>query len=240
MSSLRALHNNRSFDIWAQSYDTQLNPLVMLEERYLKQLLPEVSDRHVLDAGCGSGRWLTYLSGLNPHTLRGIDTSPAMLQLASQKNIPGVELLQCSSDVTPFADHSFDLILSSFVLSYIEDVRRLAVEIDRIARNGCDLFLSDMHPETQVRLAWKRSFRSSEGKIELDSVTHNLPNIVEIFDSLGWRLCATIEPGFSTPEREVFVTAGRLDNFLEAVGLPAIYLLHLQKRSNPPRKQPLE
>ena len=39
MSPLRTLHKNRSFDIWAQSYD-----------------------RHVLDAGCGSGRWLTYLS----------------------------------------------------------------------------------------------------------------------------------------------------------------------------------
>jgi ubiquinone/menaquinone biosynthesis C-methylase UbiE len=205
----------------------------MLEERCLKQLLPEVSDRHVLDTGCGSGRWLTYLSGLNPSTLHGIDTSSAMLQLASRKNIPGVKLLQCSSDVTPFADRSFDLILSSFVLSYIEDVRRLAVEIDRIASNGCDLFLSDMHPETQVRLAWKRSFRSSEGKIELDSVRHSLPNIVEIFDHLGWRLCTTIEADFGTPEREVFVTAGRLDNFLEAVSLPAIYVLHLRKRSGP-------
>jgi ubiquinone/menaquinone biosynthesis C-methylase UbiE len=240
MSPLRTLNNNRSFDIWAETYDTQLNPLVMLEERHLKQLFLEVSNRRVLDAGCGSGRWLTYLSSMCPRTLHGIDTSSAMLQLASQKNIPGVELHHCSSEVTPFADRSFDLILSSFVLSYIEDVRRLAVEIDRIALNGCDLFLSDMHPETQVRLAWKRSFRSSQGKIELASVRHSLPNVVEIFDSLGWRLCATIEADFSTPEREVFVAAGRLNNFLEAVGLPAIYILHLQKRSGPSRRRPVE
>jgi hypothetical protein len=158
-----------------------------------------------------------------------------MLQLASRKNIPGVELLQCRSDETPFADRSFNLILSSFVLSYIEDIRRLAVEIDRIASNGCDLFLSDMHPETQARLAWRRPFRSDQGKIELDSVRHSLTNIVEVFDPLGWRLCATIEAEFDIPEREVFVTAGRLDNFLEAVGLPAIYVLHLQKRSDPLR-----
>jgi len=129
----------------------------------------------------------------------------------------------------PLGNNRFDLIVSSFVLSYVEDVRSMAIEIDRIALKGCDFFLSDMHPETQARLNWKRSFKSSNGKIELDSVRHTLANIVETFGSLGWELLETIEPEFGHPEREMFVAAGHLDYFLEANGFPAIYLLHLKK-----------
>ena len=48
--SQNRLGNDGAFAAWAQSYDTQLNPLLMLEERYLKQMLPQVKDRDVLDA----------------------------------------------------------------------------------------------------------------------------------------------------------------------------------------------
>lgn len=229
VSSTKDLRNNCLFGAWAQTYDSQPNPLLILEKRYLETMLPEISGRDVLDAGCGSGRWLSYLANKKPHSLRGIDLSSAMLQMASQKSIQGVELLQCPCDVTPFENHSFDLILSSFVLSYIEDIYDLAVETDRIARDGCHLFVSDMHPETQDRLAWKRTFRDGQSEVEVKTARHDLREIVKIFNSLGWELCAAIEPEFGTPEREIFIDAGRLDRFHEAEGCPAIYLLELRK-----------
>ncbi|MGD0098393.1 MAG: methyltransferase domain-containing protein [Terracidiphilus sp.] len=225
----KASRNDRRFDAWAESYDTQANPLLMLEKRYLETMLPEITGRDVLDAGCGSGRWLSYFAKRSPRRLRGIDRSSAMLQGALGKKIPDVELLQCSCDETPFEERSFDLILSSFVLSYVEDIYEFAVETDRIARNGCHLFVSDMHPETQGRLGWRRSFRDGANEIELKTVRHELREIVTIFTSLGWELCAAIEPGFGTPEHEVFADAGRLNRFDEADGWPAIYLLHLRK-----------
>jgi len=105
----------------------------------------------------------------------------------------------------------------------------LAAETDRIARNGCHLFLSDMHPETQECLGWRRTFRKDQNEIELKTVTHGLRKIAAIFDSLGWELCSAIEPEFGTPEREIFASTGRLHRFHEAHDHPAIYLLHLQK-----------
>ena len=152
-----------------------------------------------------------------------------MLQAAAQKNIPGVELLRCPCDVTPFGDRSFDLILSSFVLSHAEDIHGLAAETDRIARNGCHLFFSDMHPETQERLGWRRTFREGQCEIELKTVRHHPREIAAIFDSLGWKLCAAIEPEFGDPEHNIFASAGRLHRFREAEDYPAIYLLHLRK-----------
>jgi len=230
-SAQAAMRNHRAFAEWARSYDLQLNPLLLLEERYLKPMLRESSGLDVLDAGCGSGRWLSYLSGQGPRSLKGIDECQEMLRVATAKNVPGVELFQSRCDSTPFVNDSFDLIISSFVVGYIENLKCMALEMDRIARNGCDLFLSDMHPDTQARLAWKRAFPGKMGEVVLDTTGHTVRQIAETFNSLGWEICTGIEVEFAAPEREIFVASGRLDKFFEAEGHPAVYLLHLRKRN---------
>ena len=48
------------FDLWAETYDEENNPLLMLEERTLEPFLPSLVGAHVLDAGCGTGRWLRH------------------------------------------------------------------------------------------------------------------------------------------------------------------------------------
>jgi ubiquinone/menaquinone biosynthesis C-methylase UbiE len=227
--SARKLRNDRAFDRLSSSYDTQENPLLLLEQRYLELMIPDISGLDVCDAGCGSGRWLSYLADKKPRSLTGIDTSAAMIRVARQKIIPGVELLRCRCQETPFPEQNFDLILSSFVLSYIDDIERMAAEVDRIARDGCHLFLSDMHPETQDQLGWKRAFTGREGQICFETVRHSVHQILAIFTSLGWETCAAIEADFGAPERGAFEAAGRLDRLLEADGFPAIYVLHLRK-----------
>ena len=221
--------NGRAFNAWSRSYDNQANPLIMLEQRYLEKLLPVISGRDVLDAGCGSGRWLRYLAARHPATLRGIDTSPAMLKVASRNRIAGAELYRCSCDATPFVASSFDLILASFVVSYVADLNAMAEEFTRIARDQCDLIISDMHPETQQRLHWTRSFRSRGGEVRLDSIPRDPAEIVAAFAHHGWRLVSIIEPEFGNPEREVFASAGKPHRFSEAAGSPAVCILQFRK-----------
>src|SRR5260370_35240268 len=132
-NSERKLRNDRAFDVLAQSYDKQINPLLLLEKRYVERMLPEIAGRDVVDAGCGSGRWLSYLAEKKPRSLTGIDASGAMLQAAWQKRLPGVELLRCSCEETPFPAPSVDIIRSSFVLTCITQIDRLAVETGHIA-----------------------------------------------------------------------------------------------------------
>ena len=227
--TIGTLEDEDVFAAWAHSYDASPNPLLMLEERYLLAMLPRVGGRDVLDAGCGSGRWLRPLAARNPRTLHGIDTSSAMLHVAAQKWTSGVALSQCSCDMTPFPDRSVDLILSSFVLSYFDKLESLADEFTRIARDGCDLVLTDMHPETQAQLGWKRSFTSPHGEIEISTTRHPLEDLIAIFLRREWELVAFIEPEFGAPEQQVFASTGRLNRFNEAAGHPAIYLAHLRK-----------
>jgi cytosine/adenosine deaminase-related metal-dependent hydrolase/ubiquinone/menaquinone biosynthesis C-methylase UbiE len=221
--------NLRAFDTISGSYDTDINPLLALEERYLRPMLPPVTGIDVLDAGCGSGRWSRELAAARPRRLTGIDASAQMLEVARTKQIPRVELIRCGLEALPLADQSLDLILSSFVMSYIEDLACLAREFDRVARKGCSLLVSDMHPETQRQLGWKRTFSHGADKIEVTPFSHDLNQIVLAFQDLGWHLDAAIEPVFGASEKSLFETAGRMENFLQAEGHPAIYILHLRK-----------
>src|SRR5260370_1725200 len=67
------------FDIWAQVYDEQPNPLLALELRFLGRMLPDVDGLDVLDAGCGTRRWLQLLASHRPASLVGVDISPHTL-----------------------------------------------------------------------------------------------------------------------------------------------------------------
>jgi cytosine/adenosine deaminase-related metal-dependent hydrolase/SAM-dependent methyltransferase len=222
------LRKRRAFDAWAAVYDSQPNPLLTLEERYLKGLLPEIAGRSVLDAGCGSGRWLRYLADYDPDSLKGIDPSREMLRAAAGKNT-SAELLVGSCEEVPFPHESFDLIISSFVLSYVGDLSRSATELHRVARGGCDLLLSDMHPDTQRILGWKRSFAVGSRKVELDAKCFALDEIIGTFTRAGWKSRMVLSPEFGVPERQLFESLGGLQKFHAAGGHPAIYLLHFQK-----------
>jgi ubiquinone/menaquinone biosynthesis C-methylase UbiE len=74
-----------AFDGWAASYDEQPNPLLALEQRVLLPRLGDVRGLDVLDAGCGTGRWLAQLAGRSARSLAGVDISSVMLGLAASK-----------------------------------------------------------------------------------------------------------------------------------------------------------
>ena len=100
------------FDSWAEVYDTQPNPLLALEERVLGSMMPDVRGLDVLDAGCGTGRWLERLADRSPRSLIGVDISPAMLLLAGIKLSQKCSLRPGSCTALPVSDTSCDLVLS--------------------------------------------------------------------------------------------------------------------------------
>ena len=140
------------FDSWAEVYDTQPNPLLSLEQRILGNRLEDIRGLDILDAGCGTGRWLHQLADRGPRSLIGVDISPAMLLLAGTKLDHNCDLRLGSCTVLPVGDATADIVLSSFVVSYLDDLDAFAQEVDRVARPGATVFLSDMHPDTEARL----------------------------------------------------------------------------------------
>src|SRR5215207_4192339 len=74
-----------AYALWAASYPPHAhNPLMLAEERAMLALLPDdLRGRAVLDAGCGSGRYLIHALRRNARRVLGVDLSAEMLARAS-------------------------------------------------------------------------------------------------------------------------------------------------------------
>ncbi len=146
---------------WAREagrYDRQL----WLERRAVRELLrllEPLAQQRVLDVATGPATVLAELAKMTPRPLKaiGLDRSPEML--AEAPPLPaGWELRVGDATSLPFADSSFDLVTSAYLLHLLEpDLRRRVIsEIARVLRPGARLATVTVAPPRGPlgRLAW--------------------------------------------------------------------------------------
>jgi len=105
----------------------------------------ELAGKDVLDLGCGSGRFGELLNQHGANVI-GSDISDAMLEEAS-KTIP---VRKADAYSLPFADKSFDYVVSSMLLHVVPNVARAFAEIHRVLRPGGEAFIGIVHPEAEL------------------------------------------------------------------------------------------
>ena len=130
-------------------------------ETYLEQtLLPRFLTPHtqILDLGSGTGANLDRLRrlGLPFGSLTGLDLTQAMLQRAQAKMDIRDSGAYSRGDMRhlPFADQSFDMVLSTWALSHISPARLAVSEASRVLkRDGVLVFLFWSLPPFPLSLA---------------------------------------------------------------------------------------
>ncbi|MBI2814959.1 MAG: methyltransferase domain-containing protein [Opitutae bacterium] len=101
---------------------------------WLARLLPAGPAR-VLDAGCGTGGLIKALRTANPAwQATGLDFMPLACQLARERT--GVEVVQGSITALPFAEGSFDAVVSADVVCQVADGAQALREFARVVRPG--------------------------------------------------------------------------------------------------------
>ena len=224
-----------AFNAWAEVYDSQPNPLLLLEQRVLGAMLPDVQGLDVLDVGCGTGRWLQRLTDSGARSLVGVDPSPEMLAVAAGKVAARCTLQVGDCRALPVSAASADLLLCSFVLSHVDDLEVCAREMYRTARPGATIFVADMHPETEVTCGWKRTFRVETTRTQMKTRRWGLQEVLQAFTACGLKTISLSEPRFGLEERSMFEECDRLGAYHAAESLPAIYVLRLKKPATAPR-----
>ena len=100
------------------------------EWREFQKLLPGFAGKRVLDLGCGYGWHCSYAAEHGADTVLGTDISEKMIRTAIRKNShPQITYHLAAMEDLDFADASFDVILSSLALHYIEDYESLIQKI---------------------------------------------------------------------------------------------------------------
>ncbi len=216
----------------SRAYDAEPNPMLLLEQRFLEQLLPPIKGLDVVDVGCGTGRWLSRLAKKQPRSLAGVDFSAEMLLQAKRKLQGAAKLVVADCNNIPFPRFSVELILASFVTSYLEDLDAFAQQARRLLRADGSIFLTDLHPETTVALGWRRGFHANGSFVSIATHSRPLNEVLRSFEKLGMELKTLLEPQFGGPERKLFERVGKMEAFKSASGLPAIYILqfHVKPR----------
>jgi len=141
------------YDTFAESYSAE-NESSLLNAYYerpaMLALAGDVDGHRILDAGCGSGPLSAALIAKGA-IMTGFDSSPAMLDLARQRLGAAADLHVADlSKPLPFADDSFDDVVSSLVLHYLEDWSAPLAELRRVLKPGGRLILSVNHPTVSV------------------------------------------------------------------------------------------
>ncbi len=113
----------------------------------LKKLLPDFTGKRVLDLGCGFGWHCAYAVQQGAASALGIDLSEKMLQTARERNPgEGITYQRGSIEEADFPNSSFDVVLSSLALHYVEDFRSLCQKVYCWLAPGGDFVFSAEHP----------------------------------------------------------------------------------------------
>ena len=214
-----------AYRLWAESFDAGASPILALETRHLEPLLGDVAGRRVIDAGCGTGRWLAWAHARGAR-IAGADFSPEMLRVASQKSRIAGNLVLADGRRLPFPAAFADIVLCTLAIGHMQPVAAAMAELARLARPGGRVIVSDFHPAA-LRLGWKRTFRCGSATCEIESA----PYSVAALSHAALELEDLRELHFGEPERPWFDAAGKGGKaFDDACRTPAVLLACFRRR----------
>lgn len=105
-----------------------------------------ITPQSILEVGCSSGHRLNFLKELYGAECFGIDPSKEAIDYAAEAH-KELNLNQATADALPFKGDSFDMLISGFCLYLAdrEDLFRIAMEYDRVLKDGGLLILCDFY-----------------------------------------------------------------------------------------------
>ncbi len=136
----------------------------------------------LIDVGCGTGWYLDRLGDLCLERA-GVDVSGGMLQLARCR-LPGVTIAQADARDLPFPDRSFDIVLSTRVLTHVPELEPLITETVRVLGPGGLAILTSIdarHHYQHTRLP------VAGGHVVADTYKHTREHVAALLADAGLR-----------------------------------------------------
>jgi SAM-dependent methyltransferase len=164
----------------------------LVEQPALRACLPPLDGLHVLDLGCGGGQLAGYCIQQGAKSVTGVDLSINMITYAKEHHAdPRIHYLNFAIENVGLDRDSYDLIVSSLAMHYIETYEQIVERVVHALSPGGYFIFSTLHPNITARNARKGWIRDPEGK------------------KLYWPLDNYLEDG----AREMELTPGRTATF---------------------------
>jgi malonyl-CoA O-methyltransferase len=179
----------KAVDRAVDSYDAHAQVFDEIARRVFERLdLLQDSPARILDLGTGSGRHLADLQARYPKAfLIGADIGLSALHAGAiggwrlwprkWRTQPGRVCMDAGHS-WPFADASFELVVSNMLLPWLDNAAGFASELHRVLAPGGTFFISTAGPDTLVELrnAWDAIDRATHVNALLDM--HDLGDVL--------------------------------------------------------------
>jgi ubiquinone/menaquinone biosynthesis C-methylase UbiE len=123
-------------------------------EKELK-LLGDVKGKRILEIGCGGGQNSIVLAKQGANVC-GIDFSENQIAyakaLAKREKVHVDFWVSDMQDLSRFSDNSFDIVLTTVSLLYVENLHKTMSEVNRVLKGGGVFVFSEGHPMAEGRL----------------------------------------------------------------------------------------
>ncbi len=145
--------SRRFFEEQASAYDSSgmgkqaraVHPRVM-------EKLEQLEFDTILDIGCGTGTFLSLITAKSSNaTISGIDLSPEMIKAAKGKLGGTVDLRVGDSEELPWAESSFDVVLSTQSFHHYPNPGKVLAEMKRVLKPNGHLIIADFWRPAPVR-----------------------------------------------------------------------------------------
>ena len=120
-----------------------------IEKEIILRHIDGITGGYLLELGCGTGHWTEFFCGQG-FKVTAIDESEAMLSIAENKKIKNATFIKADAKNLPFTDQCFSAVISVTMLEFVEDIKRLMDEIDRILIPGGRLVLGCLNDLSEL------------------------------------------------------------------------------------------
>jgi 2-polyprenyl-3-methyl-5-hydroxy-6-metoxy-1,4-benzoquinol methylase len=142
------LLQDNGWETSAQAWISEIGEFGDYGRRYIldRPMLERISQKkyqHVLDVGCGEGRFCRILQAQGLNTT-GIEPTRTLLQAAAQRD-PAGQYVDAVAENLSFENERFDLVISYLTLIDIDDIESAINEMARVLRPGGALLIANLN-----------------------------------------------------------------------------------------------
>jgi 2-polyprenyl-3-methyl-5-hydroxy-6-metoxy-1,4-benzoquinol methylase len=143
---------SESWDGYAESWDSNSDAITYSQKAFGSLCaFADLNGLKVLDFGCGTGLLTEKIASIASSVL-AVDSSPKMIDVISEKNLPNVKVLVCeiteeSIESNPILQSRFDLIVASSVCAFVPDYEKTVTDLKSLLKPA----------GTFIQWDWKRT-----------------------------------------------------------------------------------
>ena len=143
---------SESWDDYAEGWDSNSDVITYSQKAFDSLCaVVDLKGLKILDFGCGTGLLTEKIANFASSVL-AIDSSPKMIDVLSEKNLPNVKVLTCeiteeSIESKPILQSGFDLIVASSVCAFVPDYEKTVTDLKSLLKPA----------GTFIQWDWKRT-----------------------------------------------------------------------------------